>query len=42
MRERSIPNAANAAVYRRLDETVYQSIRDATDPILERSFPLFH
>lgn len=42
VRERVIPNAANAAAYRRLDETVYRSIRDATDPILERSFPLFH
>ena len=41
-RERFVPSETNAAVYRRLDETVYRSIRDATDPILERSFPLFH
>jgi hypothetical protein len=25
-----------------MNETVYQSIRDATDPILERSYPIFH
>jgi sugar (pentulose or hexulose) kinase len=41
-RERFVPNGSNADTYRRLDEAVYRSIRDATDPILERSFPLFH
>ena len=41
-RESFAPDRENAAVYRRLNETVYQTIRDATDPVLERSFPIFH
>ncbi len=41
-RESFDPDPANADVYRRMDETVYQAIRDATDPILERAFPIFH
>ena len=41
-RERFLPVAEAADVYRRLDTTVYRSIRDATDPLLERSFPIFH
>ncbi len=41
-RESLAPNAANAAIYGRMNETVYQSIRTATDPLLERSFPIFH
>jgi sugar (pentulose or hexulose) kinase len=41
-RERFAPNAATAAVYHRMNETVYRSIDTATDDILERSYPLFH
>ncbi len=36
----SVP--ASTTVYRRMNETVYQSIRAATDPLFERSFPIFH
>jgi len=36
------PNAANAEAYRRMNAAVYRGIREATDPVLERSFPLFH
>jgi sugar (pentulose or hexulose) kinase len=41
-RESFAPDPANAAVYEKMNETVYQSIRGATDPILERSYPIFH
>jgi sugar (pentulose or hexulose) kinase len=41
-RESFAPNAANTAIYERMNETVYQAIRNATDPLLERSFPIFH
>ncbi len=41
-RESFDPDPANADVYRRMDETVYRAVRDATDPILERAFPIFH
>ncbi len=41
-RESFAPNAANTDVYRRMNAPVYQTIRDATDGILERSFPIFH
>lgn len=41
-RERFRPDAANAALYERLNETVYRHVRDATDALLERSFPIFH
>ena len=41
-RESFSPDPANAAVYGRMNETVYQHIRDATDPLLERSYPIFH
>ena len=41
-REMFAPDPANAEMYRRMNESVYQTIRDATDPVLERSFPLFH
>jgi sugar (pentulose or hexulose) kinase len=41
-RESFAPDPAGAAVYRRMNESVYQRIRDATDPVLERSFPIFH
>ena len=41
-RESFAPNPVNTAVYRRMNETVYLSIRDATDGLLERSYPIFH
>ena len=41
-RELFAPDAANTAIYARMNETVYQAIRAATDPLLERSFPIFH
>jgi sugar (pentulose or hexulose) kinase len=41
-RESFTPDPASSAVYRRMNETVYQGIRDATDGLLERSYPLFH
>jgi sugar (pentulose or hexulose) kinase len=41
-RETFTPDAANTEVYRRANETVYQTIRDATDEVLERSYPIFH
>jgi len=40
-RESFAPDAANADTYRRMNETVYQTIRDATDAILERSHRIF-
>ena len=41
-RESFSPDPANVAVYRRMNETVYQHIRDATDALLERSYSIFH
>ena len=41
-RESFAPRPANVAVYRRMNSEVYQGIRAATDPVLERSFPIFH
>ncbi len=41
-RESFAPDPANLDVYRRMNDTVYDAIRDATDPLLERSYPLFH
>jgi len=41
-RESFAPDPANTAVYRRMNETVYQTIRNATDALLERSYPIFH
>jgi sugar (pentulose or hexulose) kinase len=41
-RESFTPDAANASVYRRMNETVYQTISTATDDLLERSYPIFH
>jgi hypothetical protein len=29
-------------VYRRTNDAVYKTLRDATDPVLERSYPIFH
>ena len=41
-RETFSPNQANRDVYRRMNAAVYQTIRAATDPVLERSYPIFH
>jgi sugar (pentulose or hexulose) kinase len=41
-RESFAPTPANAEVYRLINETVYPSIRNATDPLLEQAFPIFH
>ncbi len=40
-RESFAPDAATTEIYRRMNETVYQTIRDATDPILDRAHPIF-
>jgi sugar (pentulose or hexulose) kinase len=36
------PDPVNTELYRNMNETIYQHIREATDPLLERSYPLFH
>jgi sugar (pentulose or hexulose) kinase len=41
-RESFTPDAAAADTYRQMNAAVYQTIRDGTDEILERSFPLFN
>ena len=40
-RESFAPDLASTAVYRQANEAVYRDIRDATDGILERSYPIF-
>ena len=40
-RQSFAPDPLAGAVYQALDVAVYQHIRDATDPLLERSYPLF-
>ena len=41
-RQAFAPNLENHEVYRRMNERVYRVIHDATDPILEQSFSIFH
>jgi sugar (pentulose or hexulose) kinase len=41
-RQSFAPNEANGAVYRRMSETVYHDIRDHTDALFERAYPIFH
>jgi sugar (pentulose or hexulose) kinase len=41
-RELFTPDPANGELYRRLHDTLYHDIRDATDPLLERAYPIFH
>jgi len=41
-RESFAPNAGNTAVYRQMSETVFHDIRDHTDALFERSYPIFH
>jgi sugar (pentulose or hexulose) kinase len=41
-RESFAPDAANGEVYRRMADTVYHDIRDHTDALFERAYPIFH
>lgn len=41
-RESFDPDPETGALYRRMDETVYGRIRDATDALFERSYAIFH
>ncbi len=41
-RESFEPDATNGAVYARMADTVYHSIRDHTDALFERAYPIFH
>jgi sugar (pentulose or hexulose) kinase len=36
------PDLDNNIVYTGMNEAIYQHIRDATDPLFERAYPLFH
>ena len=40
-RESFVPDPANVDVYWRLNQLVYQTIRDSTDQVLKRSYPIF-
>jgi sugar (pentulose or hexulose) kinase len=41
-RQAFAPNPMNADVYRRMNAAVYREIRDATDAVFQRSYPIFH
>lgn len=41
-RETFLPNEANGAVYARMADTVYHDIRNHTDALFERAYPIFH
>jgi len=41
-RQSFAPNPGNTDVYRRMNADVYREIRNSTDQVLERSWPLFH
>jgi sugar (pentulose or hexulose) kinase len=41
-RQAFAPNPASTDIYSRMNATVYRDIRRATDPVLERSYPIFH
>jgi sugar (pentulose or hexulose) kinase len=41
-REQFAPDAANGRVYGRMADTVYHTIRDHTDALFERAYPIFH
>ncbi len=41
-REQFQPDAANRTVYARMADTVYHDIRDHTDALFERAYPIFH
>ena len=41
-REKFAPDPGNTAVYRQMSEIVFHDIRDHTDALFERSYPIFH
>ena len=41
-RESFAPDPVNGAIYRHMLDSVYLDIRDATDPLFERAYPIFH
>ncbi len=41
-RESFPPAAANGRVYARMSDAVYHDIRDHTDALFERAYPIFH
>jgi sugar (pentulose or hexulose) kinase len=41
-RETFVPHPAHHAVYRQMAGTVYHEIRDHTDALFERAYPIFH
>ncbi len=41
-RESFAPDPASTAVYRQISQTVFHDIRDHTDALFERSYPIFH
>lgn len=41
-RESFVPDVANSAIYAQMSDTVYHSIRDHTDALFERAYPIFH
>ncbi len=41
-RERFLPDPARAELYRRIRAGVFRELRSATDPLLQRAYPLFH
>jgi len=41
-RESFMPDTANGVVYARMAETVYHDIRNHTDALFERAYPIFH
>jgi sugar (pentulose or hexulose) kinase len=40
-RQRFLPRQEHVELYRQVSETVFRHVRDATDPILQRSYPIF-
>ena len=41
-REHFHPDPAHQAVYTRMADAVYHDIRDHTDALFERAYPIFH
>jgi sugar (pentulose or hexulose) kinase len=41
-RESFTPQVANSSIYLRMADNVFHDIRSATDPVLQRAYPLFH
>ena len=40
-RQRFLPRPEHVDLYRQVSETVFRHVRDATAPILHRSYPIF-